>query len=93
MTVLIIDDAFRTLQVSIRLGDNRGAKRHVLMFALMSGKRSEREYKVAAHDLMVESLGREPLEKLIAAGDAGDYSNVCDRAKSVVRKTNMVFHH
>ena len=58
--------------------------------AYLSGKRSEREYKVAAHDLMVESLGREPLGELIAAGD---YSRVCDRAKSVVKKTNMIFHY
>lgn len=48
----------------------------------------EREYKVAAHKLLHELLGREEFERLL---DGGDYEEICSRALKVVNKTNIIF--
>jgi hypothetical protein len=56
----------------------------------LSGRQSEREYKVAAHDVMCESLGREILASLISSEK---FTEVCARAKSIINKTNLIHHY
>ncbi len=48
----------------------------------------ERDYKVAACELMNELLNARSFEQLLATGD---YSEVCKRALQVARKTNLIF--
>ncbi len=48
----------------------------------------ERDYKIEAHELLHELLGREEFERLL---EEGDYEEICSRALKVVNKTNIVF--
>jgi len=48
----------------------------------------EREYKVAASALMAELCSRQALSDLLAKED---YAAVCDRAKRIVSKANLIF--
>lgn len=48
---------------------------------------SEREYKLVPRRLMVELLGREEMQALITS--AG-YEEICDRARRVINKTNLL---
>jgi hypothetical protein len=56
----------------------------------LSGRQSEREYKVAAHLAMCESLGREALASLISSRK---FTEICARAKSIINKTNLIHHY
>ncbi len=49
---------------------------------------NERDYKIEAHDLLHELLGKEELERL---REEGDYDEICSRALKVVNKTNIIF--
>lgn len=50
--------------------------------------RTERDYKVAAHELARTILGRAELEPLRAGGA---FADICHRAMQVVNKTNLIF--
>jgi hypothetical protein len=50
--------------------------------------RSERDYKVEAHELATTILGRTELEPLAARGA---FAEICHRAMQVVNKTNLIF--
>jgi len=47
----------------------------------------ERAYKVAASDLLKQTLSSEELNRLLSAGD---YAEVCRRALAVISRTNLV---
>lgn len=49
---------------------------------------AERDYKVSAHELMRELLGKAAFTELFLSGD---HSEICRRALKVVDKTNLVF--
>jgi hypothetical protein len=49
---------------------------------------AEREYKVKAHDLMVETLDEEKLRLLLTTQD---FEQICKLALAVVNRTNLVF--
>ncbi len=48
----------------------------------------ERDYKVAAHELTVELLDKEPFCELLAGGQ---HEEACRRALKVVNRTNIIF--
>jgi hypothetical protein len=50
--------------------------------------REERNYKVAARELMIETLSEDILERLC---ESRAYSDVCARALKVVNATNLIF--
>jgi hypothetical protein len=50
--------------------------------------RNERDYKVDAHNLMLNSLNRELFSSLLSASD---YQGICKHALSVSNKTNLIF--
>ena len=52
--------------------------------------RDERQYKVAAHELMLELLDVKTFGDLI---NSRSYDEVCKNALKVVRKTNLIFPH
>lgn len=56
----------------------------------LCGPSSEREYKVAAHDLLLELLGRESLREML---EGKLYWEICNRAKCVVNRTNLIHHY
>jgi hypothetical protein len=58
--------------------------------AYLSGPRSEREYKLRAHEFLVEMLGPNVLSQLLADRK---YKEVCDRAKAVINKTNLIHQY
>lgn len=49
---------------------------------------NERDYKVVAHHLQQELLGREEFERFM---EPEDYEEICHRALQVVNKTNIIF--
>ncbi|MFV2081529.1 MAG: DUF3553 domain-containing protein [bacterium] len=49
---------------------------------------NERDYKIEAHELLHELLGKEEFERLL---EEGDYDEICSRALKVVNKTNIIF--
>lgn len=53
----------------------------------LAGQSSERDYKVRAHELLIETLGPNVLPQLLAEQK---YKEICDRAKSVINKTNLI---
>ena len=50
--------------------------------------REERDYKVKAHNLMLETLGTEPFEGLVRDKN---FDEICKRALRVVNSTNLLF--
>ena len=50
--------------------------------------RTERDYKVEAHELAATILGRTALEPLMSSGA---FAEICSRAMQVVNKTNLIF--
>lgn len=58
--------------------------------AYLSGQRSEREYKLRAHELLAKTLSAATLSELI---DQENYKEICDRAKAVTNKTNMIHQY
>ena len=50
--------------------------------------KSERNYKVAAHELALSLIGPEQLEALLGQKD---YEEICQRALKVVNATNLIF--
>jgi len=50
--------------------------------------RNERDYKVDAHDLMLNLLNHETFSSLLSSSD---HHEICKRALSVVNKTNLIF--
>jgi hypothetical protein len=56
----------------------------------LAGPRSERAYKVEAHETLRELLGRESLLALVRDGA---HAEVWDRAKRVMSKTNLIHHY
>ena len=48
----------------------------------------ERNYKVAAHELAIDLLGREQLDRLTREKD---YEEICKRALKIVNATNLIF--
>lgn len=50
--------------------------------------RTERGYKVEAHELATTILGRTALEPLMSSGA---FAEICSRAMQVVNKTNLIF--
>ena len=55
--------------------------------AYLSGRRSERDYKMRAHELFIETLGPSVLPLLLIEHK---YKEICDRAKAVINKTNLI---
>ena len=51
------------------------------------GAGNERNYKLAANQLMLELLGKKSFEELL---QENDFKEICDRAKRVVNKTNLI---
>lgn len=58
--------------------------------AYLSGQRSEREYKIRARESLIELLGPSVLPKLLAEQK---HKEICDRAKSVINKTNLIHQY
>lgn len=58
--------------------------------AYLSGQRSEREYKLKACELLRDTLNQGVLSELL---DKQDYSEICDRAKAIVNKTNLIHQY
>jgi hypothetical protein len=56
----------------------------------LAGPRSERAYKVEAHEVLRDILGPEILLTLV---HDGDYAEVWDRAKRVINRTNLIHHY
>ena len=55
-----------------------------------SGTASEREYKLVAHQLTLELLSIHELQALM---QVGNYAEICDRAKRIISKTNLIHHY
>ena len=53
----------------------------------LAGKTGEREYKLAANRLMMELLGKDAFKGVL---ESGDFKEICNRAKSVINKTNLI---
>jgi Protein of unknown function (DUF3553) len=56
----------------------------------LEGGNSERAYKLSASKSMREALGRDIFSDLLGQGK---FEDICDRAKSVVNKTNLIDSH
>ena len=56
----------------------------------LSGPKSEREYKLRAHELLIETLSPNALSQLLADRK---YKEVCERAKAVINKTNLIHQY
>ena len=56
----------------------------------ISGPRSERDYKMRAHEFMIDSLGPNVLPQLVAEQK---YKEVCNRAKAFINKTNLIHQY
>ena len=52
--------------------------------------KEERDYKVQAHELAKELLGREVFKELI---ESADFEEATQRALRVVNATNLIFHN
>lgn len=55
--------------------------------AYVDGPRSERKYKLDAHLLMANLLGKKAFKDLM---DLGNFKEIQDRAKRVINKTNLI---
>lgn len=53
----------------------------------LAGHSSERDYKMRAHELLIETLGPNVLPQLLAEQK---YKEICHRTKSVINKTNLI---
>lgn len=53
----------------------------------LTWQRSERDYKMRAHEMLIETLGPSVLPQLLVDQK---YKEICDRAKAVINKTNLV---
>ena len=58
--------------------------------AYISGPRSEREYKLRAHELLIKTLSANDFSQLLADRK---YKEICDRAKAVINKTNLIHQY
>lgn len=52
--------------------------------------RNERQYKLAANELMHQLLGRDEFRGLLASGQ---YKEIVERCKKVMNKTNLIHHY
>lgn len=58
--------------------------------AYLYGAQNERQYKLAANELMHQLLGRDEFRRLLAAGQ---YKEIVERCKKVMNKTNLIHHY
>jgi hypothetical protein len=57
-------------------------------FSGMAYRKEERDYKLEAHDQIVELLNHNSFASLL---EKRDFEEICKRARSIVSKTNLVF--